>query len=492
VASIQRQKSGWNLELLDLQTDTWSALSNNANLEQQPQFSADGKSVYFISDQNKLLNVRRLDLAAGKVETVTSTQTAILGYAVQDASAQIRVAEYSADGVMLQQQNLQQRQPAYAARMPQRPVVASITNSASYDPARYTDSHDYSALDTLGPEAWFALLYADSDDNTALQLLVNGQDVLGYHYWQLAPTFFLDKDQLGGSAAYIAFHRLALLWDSTVDVEQEGDGDVPEVWDTETRYQAVWMQPFNSFDGTFRVDAGVGTETVVREMENVGDIADYKDNFAGIAISWADYDDYQYSISVEDGRMIKLNVEKYNVLGDAAHFGEAKTFDWREYISLPGNHVLALRAVAGRADTDAKPYELGDEQDQFESLGGMIGFGKTGYTLRGYDGGVDELTGTNMRLFSAEWRMPLFYLFDGITTPPLGLGKPALHLFADHGAAWNQRDDHHYYTGVGIEIRPDLLIGYSSFKLESTLGFARGLDKDLGENKVYLRVGASF
>ena len=42
------------------------------------------------------------------------------------------------------------------------------------------------------------------------------------------------------------------------------------------------------------------------------------------------------------------------------------------------------------------------------------------------------------------------------------------------------------------EVRPDLLIGYSTFKLESTLGFAKGLDDDIGETTVYLRLGANF
>jgi hypothetical protein len=267
---------------------------------------------------------------------------------------------------------------------------------------------------------------------------------------------------------------------------------VLEQWDTETRYQAVWLQPFNSFDGTFRFDVGVGTERVEREMENYGVIGEFDDNFAGIALGWADYDSYLHSVSPEDGRWIKLNHEKYNVLGDAYHTGSATTLDWREYIGLFHSHVLALRAVAGKADDDAKPYELGDELDQFETLGGEIGFGKTGYTLRGYKGGSSVLTGTNMRLYSAEWRFPLWELFDGFAIPPVGLGKSALNLFVDHGAAWDEGESHDYYTGVGFEFRPDLLVGFSSLKLNSTVGFAYGLDDERGETTVYLRLGASF
>ncbi|MEZ5512037.1 MAG: hypothetical protein R3F47_19455 [Gammaproteobacteria bacterium] len=490
VASVRREKSGWNLERLDLESGQWQPLTRNDHLEQQPEFSVDGRHVYYLSDQGKVWNVRRLTLATGKVDTITRTPTAVMGYAVQ--GDQVRTADYTANGIMLHQQPLQSSATTYAALWQERTPVQSIVNTPAYQPEQYQAIRDYSPLDTMAPQSWLAFLYADTEDNTALQLLVDGQDVLGYHYWQLAPTFYLDKDQVGGSAAYIAYHRLAFLWDSTVDVEVESGDGVLEQWDTETRYQAVWMQPFNSFDGTFRFDIGVGTERVEREMENYGVIGEFDDNFAGIALSWADYDYYVHSVSSEDGRWIKLNHEKYNVLGDAFHQGTATTLDWREYVSLWGSHVLALRAVVGEADDDAKPYELGDELDQFESLGGMIGFGKTGYTLRGYTEGSAALRGANLRLLSAEWRFPLWELFDGLMTPPLGLGKSALHVFADHGAAWNDGVDHNYYTGVGVEIRPDLLVGYSSLKLDSTIGFAKGLDDELGETTVYLRVGASF
>ncbi len=492
VASVRREKTGWNLEIMDVATGEWKALTDNEHLEQQPQFSSDGKYVYFLSDQNKVWNVRRLERVSGKVETITATTTAVMGYAVLPGGDQVRTAEYTASGIMLQQQTIVPLPDTYAASRPEHKTVASIVNRTDYHPAQYEIISDYSPLDTLRPYSWFTYFYADTEDNKALQLLVNGQDVLGRHYWQLAPTFYLDKDQVGGSAAYIAYHRLALLWDSTVDVKVESAPGVLEQWDTENRYQAVWMQPFNSFDGTFRIDIGVGSERVKQEIQHHGTLFQFDDNFAGVALSWADYDLYLHSVSAEDGRWIKLNLEKYDVLGDAYHSGTASTLDWREYVGLFGNHVLALRAVIGSADATAKPYELGNELDQFESLGALIGFGKTGYTLRGYNDGAAQLTGTNMRLFSAEWRLPLWELFDGFSVPPLGLGKSALHLFVDHGAAWNDHVNHDYYTGVGLEIQPDLLVGYSSLKLDSTIGYAQGLDDELGKSTVYLRLGASF
>jgi hypothetical protein len=166
--------------------------------------------------------------------------------------------------------------------------------------------------------------------------------------------------------------------------------------------------------------------------------------------------------------------------------------DWREFISLVNNQVLALRAVVGRADERAKPFQLGNELDELQALGGLIGFGRTGYTLRGYSDNEPELAGSNLRLFSAEYRMPIREVFDGLTSLPVGLGKTAVYFFVDHGAAWSAQEDRDFYTGVGFELRPEILIGYSSLKLNSTLGFAQGLDNEIGESSVYFRLGIDF
>lgn len=492
VASVRRQAGGWNLELLDLAQGQWKLLTRDTDLEQQPQFSADGKQVYFLSDHEEIWNLRRMDLHSGQVETLTRTHTALLGYAVGPGEKLVRTAEYSAEGVMLQQQEIRVTGNKNSVATQQAVPLPSQHNQPDFKPEQYNAITDYSALATLHPRAWFAYLYADSENNSVAQLMVNGQDALGYHNWQLAPAIYLDKDKFGGSAAYVGWHRLALLWDSNIDVKVEPEADVLEQWQTETRYQALWLQPFNRFDGTFRFDVGLGTERLEWEVENHGVVGVQDDNFAGLALNWADHEFYLHSISPEDGRQIRLSQEKYNVLGDGWHHGSATTLDWREYLGLGHNHVLALRAVAGRADLSAKPWELGDELDQVEALGGMLGFGKTGYSLRGYTSNHAEMTGNNLRLLSAEWRIPLAETFDGFTTFPLGLGKSALHLFVDHGAAWHDKTDYDYYTGVGVEWRPELLIGFSTLKLDSTLGFAQGLDDKLGKSQVYLRLGMSF
>src|SRR5690606_12132512 len=158
VASVRREKTGWNRELLDLEPGQWQPLTRNDHLEQQPEFSADGRHVYFLSDQGKVWNVRRLTLATGKVDTITRTPTAVMGYAVQ--GDQVRTADYTANGIMLHQQPLQSSATTYAALWQERTPVQSIVNTPAYQPEQYQAIRDYSPLDTMAPQSWLAYLYA--------------------------------------------------------------------------------------------------------------------------------------------------------------------------------------------------------------------------------------------------------------------------------------------------------------------------------------------
>ena len=490
VASVRREQSGWNLELLDLNTLKWQVISNNDQLEQMPRFSADGKSIYFISDQGGVINVRRLDLADGLVHTVTQTQTAITDYDIYED--RIRVAQYDANGISIQQQTLSTYGEPYPAIVEDREPLQSLVNQPEFDLVQYDNISDYSPLKTVAPTSWFALLYADSEDNSWIQGILNGQDVLGFHTWQLAPAYYIDKNSVGGSMGYLAYHRLAFLVDRELETVRAGNDFVPSTWNQETRFQAIWTQPFNRFEGTFTANFGIAKEVVKQVDEDLGVLYKQEDNLGGVSLNWSDYDQYLNSISVEDGRSVQVQLERYDFFGDGFFDGNVMTLDWREYIGLFSNHVLALRMVLGEADTGAKPFELGNELDQLQSLGAMIGFGRTGYTLRGYADNNPELQGEDLRLYSAEYRLPLGQWYDGFSRFPLGLGKAAVHLFVDHGAAWSAGQEKDYYTGVGIELRPDLLVGYSTFTLQSTLGIAQGLDDQLGETTIYLRLGASF
>ena len=92
-----------------------------------------------------------------------------------------------------------------------------------------------------------------------------------------------------------------------------------------------------------------------------------------------------------------------------------------------------------------------------------------------------------MGLFTAEWKIPLGYHYDGWFVPPVGIGREALTLFVDTGAAWNTGEVVEAKTGVGKEWNIEALLGYDLLRLSTTLGNARGVNEG-GESRLYFRM----
>ncbi|OUS24407.1 hypothetical protein A9Q99_24670 [Gammaproteobacteria bacterium 45_16_T64] len=490
VAAVKRKKTGWNLEVFDPSTEQWQKLTLNGDLESKPKFSENGEWVYFVSDKYNNHNVRKVRVTGGAVHTLSNSETYVKDFVALDK--QLVLMEYTANGFTITSQPEKGVSAEhYEAKDAEPTLVQSFENSTSYNPAQYSDIKDYSPWPSIRPRSWWAAILADGDENRSLQLFIDGSDALGFHQWQLAPTYYFDKNELGGSGSYIFYNRFALLGSRTIDAIQEAVDGLPEIYEVEDRVQLIYMQPLNSLEESFRLHAGVARESVERIIEN-GNNLDAEDNIVGLSMKFSNVEFYTHSVSQEDGRTISLSFEKYNAFGNGVHEGPVITMDWREYVSLMGNHVLALRWVQGKASGDAKEFELGGNIDQLDALAGNIGFGLANFGLRGYDRNQAELEGHQVSLFSAEWRAPIKEFFDGFMAPPIGLGKTSMSLFVDTGSAWDAGESHRYYTGVGIELKPQILVGLDNFQLDTRVGFAYGLDKDLGSGSIYFRLGARF
>ncbi|PCJ29742.1 MAG: hypothetical protein COA99_19200 [Moraxellaceae bacterium] len=492
VAAVKRKKTGWNLELLDVANNSWRLLTLNNDLESKPKFSADGKWVYFVSDHGRQFNVRKVNVATGEVVTVSNSVSFVKDYAV--ANDQLALMEYQATGFGIRKvTETTDDSASYSAKSADKPNVRTFENSSSYKPEDFTDVTSYDPWPSTRPRAWWPLLSSDGYDNVSVQVVVSGSDALRFHQWQFSPTYYFNSQELGGDASYTFYNRLTFFASRTIEIQRESipEKNQPEVKDVEDRLQAVLQLPINSMDESFRVHAGIATETINRYTEHAPKL-DAKDSLFGLSMQYSNVERYLHSISLEDGRRIKLSYEIYDTLGDGFYTGPVVTADWREYISFSGNHVLALHWVQGKAAEAAKPFELGGNLELYGSLAGNIGFGLSDFPLRGYGKDHPELIGQQISLITAEWRAPLIEVFDGWMKPPLGLGKTSLAVFVDTGKAWDVGESGKYYTGVGIEFRPELMLGLDTFLLDTRLGFAQGLDKDIGEASFYFSLGASF
>ena len=242
------------------------------------------------------------------------------------------------------------------------------------------------------------------------------------------------------------------------------------------------------------------------------------DTYAGLRTSYvyARYKTFPYSISQENGPLLKLNFDITDSLFGAAQANEQRIFtgDFRYYFEMPysDHHVLGLRAAGG--------YVWGDQEQLLNGtlrFGGPFGEGMLAgvsprlVTFRGVPGVL--FSRDRVMLMSAEYRLPLANIERGIGTWPVNLQKIYLAFFTDYGDAWFRNEKENdgksflddFLLSVGAELKGDFVLGYG---LPVTGRFGYGIvvnnrDRILGltdsltgmdvQNGVfYLQFGTSF
>ncbi|HUX90079.1 MAG TPA: hypothetical protein VMV48_05260 [Gallionellaceae bacterium] len=491
VASIQRKRTGWNLELLDVRMHLWQALTSGSDLVQRPQFSADGGDIYFLSDHGKVWNLRRLKLDSNKIDTISNTVSAITEAVVMPDKS-FRMVEFTPNGKAIIALEVADQAAAetagndYAPQSSAVPVVDAIGNAADYQPYPYAAVTDYSPLNTLKPHSWFPLLDSSADQTSFVGVMLSGSDALDFHKWRAIPLYYYDQRTFGGLASYSFYNSM------TLSAQRQFFMGNPyaavRYRDEEVRYQALLHHSFNTLDSSVYLAGGVASELInSRVYTGAGIEQTYNNKITGTIAQYDSSRLYKRSISPVDGRQVQWLGESYDLLGGSDYSGKTWRVDWNEYIALADNHALHFRALHAQGDAGIRPYHLGGVSDTLSKIGGETGLGRRDFPLRGYPAGLAALSGSNFGVASAEWKIPLGYHYDGWFVPPLGIGRESLSLFADSGDAWNQGEAVELKTGLGIEWNIEALVGYDLLHLATTLGFARGVDQG-GEKQLYLRV----
>ncbi len=487
LASVKREKSGWNLERFDLASRRWSKLTFNADMEVRPRYSADGQSVYFISDRHGVWNLRRLDLASGQVDTLSHVIAGIYE-AVQMPDDRFTLVEYTARGLSVTA--LDQPRPAspsYAAVAMTPPRVHALTAAASLDTTQ-TQEKKYSPWASLRPRAWFPVFSIGAADNSFFGISIQGNDVLKFNRWQAMPVYYYGQSKLGGLFTYSFYNRVTFSATRQLYTRQNSDNSL-RLLDDEVRLQLLFNYSFNSLDSSTYLAAGAAQESIDPQVqEGSATRNNSKDSLVGGIVRFDSTEIYLRAISPADGRIIDLTGESYDVIGNSDHQGQTWRLDWNEYVSLGRSHVLRLRLLGAQGDEGIRPYRLGGAEETLSELGGLTGLGRRVFALRGYASGLAELQGSNMALISAEWRIPLGLYYDGFFVPPLGLGRHSLRVFVDSGDAWHAGEDIRFKTGAGIEWNGETLLGYNMIPITLTVGAAHGFDKT-GEDQIYVRLG---
>lgn len=517
VAPIWRKDSGWNLEQFDLQNKSWRALTRDNAIQAHPAFSQDGQAIVYSADLDGIYNIYRYDLADGTHHKLTN----VIGGAFHPAlsGAQLAYVGYSARGfdayvldtaampvlaMPAPEQVAAEAQPTAGPEsmltFDMQPPTPEPVAGAPAAKAMQLPTRAYSPWRSLTPNWWTPYAFAD-DQRTVLGLSTIATDVLDRHIYSATLAYDFENSITQGSLDYFydglwPILHVGVSRDTSLTVDSN-DNPVRLRTEDELILEAIF--PFLSQRRNIFLHTALVKEKERDVWTNgVPALADFDEDFAGIALRYDSSRYYPLSVSRSEGRDLRLIYEDTDLYGNSDRKGQVTVAEWREFFHFGREHVLALRLAEGRGRNNPAPFRLGGIQDDDTVMSVlMVGeraplFNKRDYSLRGYSEGNAQLVGINMRLVSAEYRFPIARIEHGWMAPPFGINQVHGTLFYDVGGVWDTGSgpDKHY-AGAGFELNADLDIFYN-FRINTSLGFATGLDDSLGEDKVYLRIGSHF
>ncbi|HEX3776652.1 MAG TPA: hypothetical protein VHV51_19400 [Polyangiaceae bacterium] len=481
-----------DIRVVDVRTGSFYELMHDRAIDQQPVWSPDGKTLYFVSDRTGIANVYAYDVATHALAQVTNVLTGAYMPAISPDGKTMVYVGYRSGGFDLFEMPLDKTQflAAPAALDDRIPAVEpDVSHAWPVEP--------YDALPTLRPHAWTAA-YGESTFGNALTISTSGADVVGIHSFDAAITIPTTQNgELQASADY-AYNRLPFSFRTSVfrsaaprqDYRYGNQTPVNTEHLTGVTTGISWFSP-GEFDGQsvalsytiadYTRSLPVGTladpyslVTIDPQRGYIGDLR--------LGYSYSNAQSTVYAVSAEKGFSLGLGLDEANsALGSESTLtAVGGTLTAYQLLPWGQHHVLAV-ALSGATSLGTYAqrglYATGGFVDQslYDAYTSVLR--QSAFVLRGYQ--PQQFIGTTFNLLNAEYRFPILYADRGISTLPIFLRTLSGTLFFDYGGAYNQLDPDHpfkvFHPSVGGELWVDAVTGYF---LESNLrlGLARGLD----------------
>jgi Tol biopolymer transport system component len=481
-----------DIRIVDVSSGSFYELMHDRAIDQQPTWSPDGKTLYFVSDRTGIANVYAYDLGTRVLAQVTNVLTGAYMPAISPDGKTMVYVGYRSGGFDLFELPLDPAQflPAPSVSDDRIPAVEpEVSHAWPVEP--------YDALPTLRPHAWSAA-YGESTFGNALTISTTGADVVGIHAFDASITIPTTQDgELQASADY-SYNRLPFSFRSSVfraAAPRQGyryGNRIPVNTERLTGASTgiSWFVP-GEFDGqsvalsytiadytrNLPVGALADPYSLVTIDPQRGYIGDLR-----LGYSYSNAQGTVYGISAEKGFSLGLGLdEAATALGSESTLTAiGGTLTAYQLLPWGQHHVLALALSGGTSlGTYAKRglYATGGFVDQslYDAYTSVLR--QSAFVLRGYQ--PQQFIGTTFNLLNVEYRFPLLYADRGISTLPIFLRTLSGTLFFDCGGAYNQLDPNHpfqvLHPSVGAELWVDAVTGYF---MESNLrlGIARGLD----------------
>jgi len=497
-----------DIRVVDVQSGSFYEVSHDRALDQQPAWSPDGKTLYFVSDRSGIANVYAYELGSRKLSQVTNVLTGAYMPAISNDGRRMVYVGYGSYGFDLYDLPLEPRQflPAPEPLDNRLPVFEpSISHSWPVE--------SYNPLPTLRPHAW-TIAYGPGTFGDTFSIGTQGSDAIGRHAFNATLYIPTSEDGEIGASANYSYNRLPFSFQAGAfhsavprnDYRYGNDRPLTTEHTTGVSTGIVWGVP-GEFDGqsvslsytiaNFSRDLPLGTRADPHSLVPITPDRGYL-GVLHLGYSYSNAQGTAYGISGEKGFSIGIGLdEAAEALGSQSTLtaigGVATAY---QLMPWARHHVLAL-ALSGGTSTGSYTrrglYATGGFVDEslYDSYNSVIR--QSAFVLRGYAPG--QFIGTSYNLLNVEYRLPLIYADRGLSTLPVFLRTVSGVLFFDYGGAYSQIDHEkpfdQFHASIGAELWVDAITAYF-IQTNLRLGVAKGLDDEAPGTQTYAVIVAGF
>lgn len=489
VASVFRPGNGWNIEIFDLDKLKWHALTRDPAIDLSPSFDSKG-NILFSSDRDGVYNLYRYNPAARQLVQLTHVVSGAFTPSQFGDAMPLYYIGYGANGYDVYRTSSKPATKQIALK--KQPMHKSSPGHVR----ELKPERDYSPWQSLRPRWWMPMVIVDQEQ-AIYGFETSGNDALGVQNYSLSYGYDTTNQWSIGQLKYNYANHVHLGINRYNSILNDTTGTLALVR-KKTDAFGIYSIPITRLYRRQNLLLGLLSSTAKDGRRDVGllPLGRRRDNLAGAAYIFDNAESSILGISRTNGRNLRFVGESDDVF-ESDYSGNVYTFNWREYIGLGKQDVLAWHFVQGWGTDKPDPFQLGGESSSLDFFSllepsGEPVFGRREYNLRGYQKGLPQLRGRRMQIASLEWRFPLKLVERGLMAPPIGLLQWSGSLFTESGAAWDEGGSpDQYYSSVGMELNNDINIFYG-INLRLRLGYAHGLDDKLGEDRFYLSLGSSF
>ncbi len=493
-----------------------TALTFDRATDSSPVWGPKDEYIFFGSDRTGIPNIFACELDTKTLYQMTNVLTGAFNPSVNQDGTKLVFEHYSSRGmdIHLTDLNLEAGKdwniplpPLKGGMTPGGQTAQKILPQAPKSPLEGgqggvpidENERKYSPFPSVLPAFWLPSWEVD-EEGYKLGIMTSGQDVLRQHRYLLYGEYGIENERMGWIAQYTneQFYPTITLFgsdraDVAPDTFRDADDEEVDYWQREQMGGIEIGVPLYVSRNTelslttgYRYKQLESLEEDVSGWQPVPDEGTLSGISAGLRLQHLKSS--IYAISPEAGITSEVTYRH-----DDEELGSDFTLDTvvgdsRLYLSNPAfsHHVLAFRAVGGMSDGDTLSqgiFRLGGTW--IESR--MASLNEQSFFLRGYED--DAFYGNRFALGSVEYRFPFWYPQRGIGNGWFFFDSLVGVVFYDIGNAWDgETEFEDFKHGVGGEFRLNFGLQYGALPLTARLGYAHGLDDDLGESQLIATV----